>query len=576
MNASFYASILLLALGLPLGLAGLWVVPGLRGRIGSLVPWAPLPALALALFTTPGPAAGPTDPAAGPVVGPAVDLDWLLLGARFGLTETTQVFLLFSALLWLGAGIYARGYLRNDPHRPRFELLWLLTLSGNLGLILALDVVSFYAGFALMTFAGYGLVVHTATAEARRAGRVYLVLAVFGEGLLLAGLMLAASQTATPMLPLLAELPAAVAQTPQRDLIVALLWAGFGIKAGLPLLHVWLPLAHPVAPVPASAVLSGAMIKAGLLGWLHTLPLGLISLPGWGTLAITAGLLAAFGGVFIGLQQTRPKTVLAYSSISQMGLIGIGIGAGLRSPELWPLLGPAVTLYAFHHGLAKGALFLGVGIARHPGEIRGVARWLLWGLLALPAFSLAGLMTSGAMAKLALKEALGPGWPLALGLAAVATTLIMARYLWLLRLEDRGDPGSQTLFWGWGVVLAGSGVAVFAVGSWPAMGTADALALIWPVGLGVALALLGGRWLRPWSIPAGDVLALCEKGSGSEKGSNLFFPKINWTPFRTPLQRRGRRFVRPDRVWQRELRLTFAVVLVLVLVASLVRGPAGG
>jgi hypothetical protein len=96
--------------------------------------------------------------AAGPVrrrPAPRCSLEWILLGSTLGLTETTRVFLLFTAVLWLGAGIYARGYLRDDPLRPRFELAWLLTLTGNLGLILALDVASFYASFALMTFAAY-------------------------------------------------------------------------------------------------------------------------------------------------------------------------------------------------------------------------------------------------------------------------------------------------------------------------------------------------------------------------------------------------------------------------------------
>ena len=280
MNAALHAAAVILALALPLGLAALWSLPTLRALVGRLTPWAPLPALLLALTAQPG---------------ASLHLDWILLGSSFGLTEVTRVFLLFTALLWWGAGIYARGYLRDDPRRPRFELLWLLTLAGNLMLILALDVVSFYAGFALMTFAAYGLVIHTGKPEARRAGRVYLAMAVLGEGLILAGLLLVASETETSLQPLLAELPSAVANSDQRDLLIALLWLGFGIKAGLPLLHLWLPLAHPVAPVPASAVLSGAMIKAGLLGWLHTLPIGLVSLPGWSAVAIGAGLLAAFG-----------------------------------------------------------------------------------------------------------------------------------------------------------------------------------------------------------------------------------------------------------------------------------------
>ncbi|AHE96984.1 proton-conducting transporter transmembrane domain-containing protein [Thioalkalivibrio paradoxus] len=571
MSDALAAIALMLSLALPLGLALLWALPTARAAVGRVATWAPLPALLLALFTEPG---------------PSVSLDWILLGTRLGLTETTRVFLLFTAVLWLGAGMYARGYLHDDPRRPRFELFWLLTLAGNLGLILALDAATFYASFALMTFAAYGLVVHTGRPDALRAGRIYLVMAVLGEALLLAGLLLAAGLTDAPLLPLLAELPAAVAGATHRDMIVALLWLGFGIKAGLPLLHLWLPLAHPVAPVPASAVLSGAMIKAGLLGWLHTLPLGLLSLPAWGTLAIVAGLIAAFGAAFLALHQQHPKTVLAYSSISQMGLITVGVGAALYLPELWPLLGPAIALYAFHHGLAKGALFLGVGIARHPG---GLARPWLWLLLALPALSLTGLMTSGVLAKLELKYAIdaardAPAWwpqlPFWLALAAAGTTLIMARYLWLLRSESKGDTAPDTMWWGWGIVLAGSLMLVFLLPvqglDEPAVrGVKDLIGLTWPVLAGTLLALAGARWLRPWPIPPGDLLALLPPVG--QAIARLWRRTVSASKHaarrvqvlrRQSRQRSGRLF-RPDRLWQREAGIVFAAVLAAALGTAL-------
>jgi hydrogenase-4 component B len=571
MNNALHAAALLLALALPLGLAALWTVPHLRPAVGRLTPWAPAPALLLALFGTPG---------------PSLSLEWILLGSTLGLTETTRVFLLFTALLWLGAGIYARGYLRDDPLRPRFELAWLLTLTGNLGLILALDVATFYASFALMTFAAYVLVIHTGKPEARRAGRVYLAMAVLGEGLVLAGLLLAAGLTDTPLHPLLVELPGAIAQSSHRDLIIALLWLGFGVKAGLPLLHLWLPLAHPVAPVPASAVLSGAMIKAGLLGWLHTLPLGVLSLPGWSALVMAAGFTATFGAAFLSLHQQHPKTVLAYSSISQMGLITVGVGAGLHAPALWPLLAPAIALFALHHALAKGALFLGVGIARHPGAL---PRPLLWLLLTLPALALTGLMTSGSIAKLELKAALAtepglPGaWehlPLLLLLAAVGTTLIMARYLWLLRTEDKGDRAPNAMWWGWGLVLGGSLALVFLLpdAGLAAHGTirpADTLDLAWPVLAGAALAAIGARTLHPWPIPPGDLLALITPHPGawtrirSPVTQALGSLRAQLDPARILPRHRPDEFLRPDRLWQREVALVYAAVLVLLLAATL-------
>jgi len=571
MDAALHAATVTLALALPLGLAALWSLPTLRTVVGRLTPWAPLPALLLALAAEPG---------------APVHLDWLLLGSSFGLTEVTRVFLLFTALLWWGAGIYARGYLRADPRRPRFELLWLLTLAGNLMLILALDVVSFYAGFALMTFAAYGLVIHTGKPEARRAGRVYLAMAVLGEGLILAGLLLAVGQADAGIQPLLTDLPAAVATSEQRDLLIALLWLGFGVKAGLPLLHLWLPLAHPVAPVPASAVLSGAMIKAGLLGWLHTLPIGLVSLPGWSALVIVVGLVAAFGAAFLSLHQEHPKTVLAYSSISQMGLITVGVGMALQEPDLRPLLVAAIAVYALHHGLSKGALFLGVGIARHPGRLAGP---LLWLLLALPALSLAGVMTSGVVAKLGLKAALDtqaalPDWwdhlPRLLELAAVGTTLIMARYLWLLRSESQGDRAPAAAWWGWVLLLAAGPALVFLPGHWGLLDrdgitTGDWVSLSWPVLLGTVLALIGARTLRPWPIPPGDLLALITPRPETVTrirvpATRAFTFVLGWLdPARILSRHRPSDFLRPDRLWQREVALAYAALLALLLAATL-------
>lgn len=521
---------LVLVPALPLAMMLAWCVPGWRCRIECWTPWAALPALLLALSGA---------------QGVSVRLDAVLFGTVLALDDVSRVFLAFTALLWLGAGFYSRGTLAGDERASAFRLLWLATMAGNFGLILARDLASFYASFALMSFAAYGLVIHDRSRAALHAGRVYLAMAVIGEGLIIAGLLLAAGASTAPQAPLLADLPAAIAASASRDLTIACLIAGFGIKAGLPLLHMWLPLAHPVAPVPASAVLSGAMIKAGLLGWLNTLPLGLLALPQWGGALIAAGFVAAFGAAAIGIHQRKPKTVLAYSSISQMGLITVGVGAGLHQPALWPALAPAIALYALHHGLAKGALFLGVGIAPALAHLQAGRRRALWLALALPGLALAGPMVSGAAAKISLKSALAagivtPAWwqhlPLVLSLAAVGTTALIARYLWLLahslreaashQPDDYPHPAPVAAQWlGWGLVL-GASVAGLILLPWvpvPA-GFPPDLAylpdLLWPVLLGGVIAVWAARRLRAWPLPAGDVLvpllgllrALAEQG----------------------------------------------------------------
>ncbi len=443
--------------------------------------------------------------------------------AVLGLDAVGRIFLGFTSVLWLTSGWYARAYLAKDPNPVRFHLFSLLAMAGNFGLILAADVPTFYVCFTLMGLASAGLVFHRGDAEAARAGRVYLALAMLGEVLIFTGFVFLTVSGGTTQI---AELHRGVV-SPSALL---LLLAGFGIKAGALTLHFWLPLAHPAAPVPASAVLSGAMIKAGLLGWIRFLPLGEATMPGCGFTLISAGLGAAFLGTFVGVAQPNPKAVLAYSSISQMGILMTGLGIGATRPEAWPAIQTAVLIYATHHALAKGALFLGVGLAHAAHTQR---RRVVVGVgLLLPALALAGApFTSGALAKTALKANivfLPEGWAVALGLllplAAAGTTLKMARFLWLTwpRPGQAADGAARGLWLPWlGLVAATLGAVWLLPGALevlPRKLTPEKLwDAIWPLLAGGALAALGA-WLRRWFagdvsrwLPAGDLGVLLER-----------------------------------------------------------------
>ena len=257
MSETFSPIFLLLVLVWPLLLAGATAVRSMRPVILQIASWAALPALLLAVFAP---------------AYVSLDLPWVLLGAELRLEEgSSRLFLLFTALLWLISGIYARAYLSEQSGQSRFVVYFLLSMTGNLGLILAQNLMGFYLFFTLMSFASYGLVVHQRSSEALRAGRVYIVLVVIGEIALFSAMLMTANSTGTADFDSVRQ---GFAQAEPRNLIMLLAFIGFGIKAGVLGLHMWLPLAHPVAPTPASAVLSGAMIKAGLLGWLRLLPLG--------------------------------------------------------------------------------------------------------------------------------------------------------------------------------------------------------------------------------------------------------------------------------------------------------------
>lgn len=500
---------LLLALPLlPLATAALYAVPGLRRATVWLGPWAAAPAVAVGL------AGWASIPAGAPN---------LLLSAAAASGDLTEVFLFFTGLLWCLGGLYAIGYMGREE-APRFFFYYLLAMSGNIGLVVAGDVVTFYAFYALMSFASYGLVVHAGTAEVRAAGKVYIVLVVVGEILifpaLLVGVMAGGSL-------LTGDVAAGIAASPYRDVAVALLALGFGIKAGALPLHVWLPLAHPAAPTPASAVLSGSMIKAGLLGLLRLLPLGLVALPGWGQVFMGAGLVAAILALAAGLVQRNPKALLAYSSIGKMGLMLAAVGAALALPQLGAAVLLAVALLAAHHALAKSTLFLSVGLASEAGGADWASRLARVGLV-LPALAFAGLpLTSGAVSKVPLKllgadaGAWSGAFAAVLPLTAVGTGLLMVRFLWLIwpRAEESGHghaPGP--LAWvAWAVSVAAVLLVPVYYGAlghgalWSkSLGAGYAIASLWPLALSAAIAVLSLRSGRslPLVVPAGDLLRL--------------------------------------------------------------------
>lgn len=388
------------------------------GFTGILCGLAALPALLVAL---------------GVIPLASAHIPWLLLGASFGLDPVRSVFLLLTALLWFAAGCFAGGYFRDAERVTGLRMFFLFAMAGNFGLVVAEDVASFYTFFALMTFSSYGLVVHVRSEAAFRAGRIYLVMAIFGELLLVSAIYAVVQAAGTIRLDALAP---ALAEMEHRNLVFLLVFAGFGVKAGAVPLYFWLPLAHPVAPTPASAVLSGAMIKAGLLGWMHFAPVGLGGWPVWSGAVIALGLAAAFGAVVIGFVQTDPKTNLAYSSISQMGLMTVLLGIGLGGQVPREILFGALALYAWNHGMAKGALFLGTAVA---GGAHGVARvWVLAGLAVAAASIAAAPLTGGAITKYALKEFAPEAsglWPSVLPwlipLTSLASALLLTRFLCL-------------------------------------------------------------------------------------------------------------------------------------------------
>jgi formate hydrogenlyase subunit 3/multisubunit Na+/H+ antiporter MnhD subunit len=318
---------------------------------------------------------------------------------------------------------------------------------------------------------------------------------------------------------LIRDAVAALPASPWRDLTLVLLIVGFGMKIGLVPLHFWMPLAYRAAPIPAAAVLSGAAVKAAVIGLVRVIPFQ-AALPEVGGVLATVGLISAFYGVAIGITQSNPKTILAYSSVSQMGLIAAVIGMGLASGDA--TTASAAGFYAAHHVLVKGALFLAIGVAA-VSDARSV-----WPVL-LPAgfiaIGLAGLpFTGGALAKVAVKDILGDGMVgLLAALSAAGTTLLMLHFLQRLEATspqnaDRASPAGLTLPW-LAMALA-SVIAPWALfpssvpdGLSDVFSAAGLWASLWPVLLGAVIAYALWRWpQRLPHVPEGDLAFAIDGG----------------------------------------------------------------
>src|SRR5712691_4438590 len=281
----------------------------------------------------------------------------------------------------------------GQPHFNRRSVFLGVAFSALLGAVeivfVAGDVITFLFGWELMTLAMAALVAteHEERAS-RRAAYLYLVMSHIGTGCLMAGFLVLASISGSVSFPTL--LSGSVASGPMRDGLFVLFFLGFGVKAGIIPLHVWLPEAHPAAPTSISAFMSGVLIKTGIYGIVRVCAFGL-GTPRllWGVFVVALGGLSAVLGVLYALMQHDLKRLLAYHSIENIGIILLGLGAGMMGLAYGrsdvAAIGIAASLYhVLNHAVFKGLLFLGAGDlvtatgTRRIEQLGGLLRRMPW------------------------------------------------------------------------------------------------------------------------------------------------------------------------------------------------------
>jgi hydrogenase-4 component B len=302
-------------------------------------------------------------------------------GAAFGVDRLSAFFVAVTALGAIPAALYAIGYTRE--YAGKYSLAGMgfafnVFVAAMILVLLARNVLTFLALWELMSLASYFLVItEHEREETLRAGWVYFVMTHAGFAALLLGFLLLARATGTPSF---AEWSAAAARldSNSRNLIFVLLAVGFGSKAGAIPLHVWLPRAHPAAPSHVSALMSGVMIKLGVYGlvrvafdWLGAGPLW------WGGTMLLVGAISGVLGVLYSLVDADLKRLLAYSSVENIGIIMLGLGAGMlfqkyALPGLAALALVAALFHTLNHAAFKSLLFMGAGAVLHATHTRNM------------------------------------------------------------------------------------------------------------------------------------------------------------------------------------------------------------
>src|SRR5512142_256460 len=293
-------------------------------------------------------------------------------------------------LLAFATSLYSISYVKEYEHKGPGELGFFnnLFIGAMLLVVIVANGFWFLIFWELMTLTSYFLVIfEQEKKESVRAGYLYFLIAHIGTALIMIAFLVLYHFTGSFDF---ASFRSAVLPTATRDLVFLLAFFGFGAKAGIVPLHIWLPRAHPAAPSHASALLSGVMIKTAVYGILR-LGAQLLGAPAWwwGFIVLLFGALSAVLGILYALDERDLKRVLAYSSVENIGIILMGVGTGMIGMAMGlpvlAVIGFLAALYhAINHAVFKGLLFMGAGAViyrthtHNMNEMGGLARLMPW------------------------------------------------------------------------------------------------------------------------------------------------------------------------------------------------------
>ena len=275
--------------------------------------------------------------------------------------DMAKFFAVLISGIWILAAVFSFSYMKHEQNPERFFLFYTMTLGALMSLCFSNNMMTLYLSYEYMTLLTFPLVIHTKSVDAVRAGMKYLGYSIFGAGLGLLGFFFLNSYCiTTSFIPGGSLNGLAVAGNEMTLLVVYLLMMiGFGCKAGMFPLQAWLPTAHPVAPSPASAVLSGIITKGGVIAILRVTfyLVGADFVRGtWvQTTLLVLSILTIFMGSMLAYKERLLKKRLAYSTVSQVSYVLFGIFL------LHPIGFLGALLQVVYHAIAKNILFFCAG-----------------------------------------------------------------------------------------------------------------------------------------------------------------------------------------------------------------------
>ncbi len=323
------------------------------------------------------------------------------------------------AFMWSMTTLFSHEYFHHYRNRNRYYFFNLLTFAGTMGVFLSGNLFTTFIFFEIMSMASYVMVIHDEKPAAMRAGDTYLMIAVLGGMVMLMGLFLMSNAVGTLEID---ELHEAVTSYLKDGGSLKIIWAsamcmlfGFGAKAGMFPVHIWLPKAHPVAPAPASALLSGILTKSGVYGILIITSRIFLYDPAYGNLILGIGTITMFLGAFLALFSIDLKRTLACSSMSQIGfiLVACGMQALLGHHNAYAVRG--ALLHMVNHSVFKLILFMVAGAVYmnlhklNLNDIRGFGRgkWFLNFAYLMGYIGIAGVpLWSGYVSKTLIHDAI--------------------------------------------------------------------------------------------------------------------------------------------------------------------------